>query len=72
MLIDIRSKTEGETYYLSTSNQIIFISLVRPTETLSFHIAVQNRTDEFIKWSAKYYKDDTIYFKMKGIYKKQL
>ena len=74
MLTDILSKIEGEKYYLSASNQIKFISLVRPRETPSFYveIAIQSRTDEFIKLNVKYYKDDTIYFKMKGTYKKQL
>lgn len=74
MLTDILSTIEGEAYYLSASNQIKFISLVRPVETSSFNIAIliQNKTEDFIKLNAKYYKDDTIYFKMKGIYKKQL
>lgn len=74
MLTDILSEIEGETYYLSASNQIKFISLVRPRETPSFYIniAVQSRTEDAIKLSVKYYKDETIYFKMKGTYKKQL
>ncbi len=70
---DILSTEEQATYYLSSSNQIKFISVIKPQETPSFHISyTMEKKDGNIVVTSKFYNEGIIYFKMKGTYSKSI
>ncbi len=74
MLSDILTKTEGKTYFLSESNQIKFVAVIKPTETPTFHASISYhfQEDNSVKLTANFFNGDLIYFKMKGTFRTKI
>ncbi len=68
ILIDILTQREQVDYFLSESNQIKYISVIKPQETPTFFISfkVEKKEEVGLVLTARFYNEDLIYFKMKG------